>query len=77
VVRAGGQAREAVEVEAGVGAERPLTVLVRRLAQAVQARRHQAVAPALPLVPRRLQPVSQRHQLVDLGDDPALFGEGW
>ena len=27
--------------------------------------------------PRRLQPVAQRHQLIDLGDDAVLFGEGW
>ena len=25
----------------------------------------------------RLQPVAQRHQLIDLGDDAVLFGEGW
>lgn len=24
-----------------------------------------------------LQPVAQRHQLVDSGDDTALFGKGW
>ena len=29
------------------------------------------------LRPRRLQPVAQRHQLIDLGDDAVLFGEGW
>jgi hypothetical protein len=25
----------------------------------------------------RLQPVTQRHQRIDLGDDAVLFGEGW
>ena len=25
----------------------------------------------------RLQPVAQRHQRIDLGDDAVLFGEGW
>ena len=25
----------------------------------------------------RLQPVAQRHQFIDLGDDAVLFGEGW
>ena len=28
------------------------------------------------LRPRRLQPVAQRHQLIDLGDDAVLLGEG-
>ena len=40
-------------------------------------RRHQPVAAALALGLRRLQPVAQRHQLVDLGDDAVLLGEGW
>ena len=25
----------------------------------------------------RLQPVAERHQRIDLGDDAVLFGEGW
>ena len=24
-----------------------------------------------------LQPIAERHQRIDLGDDPVLFGEGW
>ncbi len=35
----------------------------------------QPVARRLPLVPRRLQPVAQRHQFIDLGDDALLLGE--
>ena len=45
--------------------------------EAGEARRRQPVARRLALGPRRLQPVAQRHQLIDLGDDAVLFGEGW
>ena len=45
--------------------------------EAGEARRRQPVARRLPLRPRRLQPVAQRHQLIDLGDDAVLFGERW
>src|SRR3546814_19533091 len=45
--------------------------------QAGEARRRQPVAHRLPLRPRRLQPVAQRHQFLDLGNDTVLFGERW
>ena len=45
--------------------------------EAGEARRRQPVARRLPLGPRRLQPVAQGHQFIDLGDDAVLFGERW
>ena len=45
--------------------------------EAGEARRRQPVAHRLPLRPRRLQPIAQRHQFIDLGDDAVLLGEGW
>ena len=37
----------------------------------------QPIPPALPLRLRRLQPITERHQFIHLGDDAVLFGEGW
>ena len=48
-----------------------------RVVQAMQGCRRQPVPPALPLRLRRLQPITQRHQFIHLGDDAVLFGEGW
>jgi len=80
VFGARGEAREVVEVKAGVPAEGGGGLAVGGgggLVNAGQAGCHQPVAPLLPSGPRRLQPIAQRHQLVDLGDDAVLFGEGW
>ena len=74
VLRARGEAREVAEVEAGVLAE---FVGIRAVVQAMQGRRRQPIPPALPLRLRRLQPITQRHQFIHLGDDAVLFGEGW
>ena len=65
--------RQGVEREAGVVAE---GLGIGRV-EAGEARRRQPVARRLPLGPRRLQPIAQRHQFIDLGDDAVLFGEGW
>ena len=76
VLGAGGEAREVAEVEAGVVAEgwpRPSAGWFRRCSEAAD----QPIAPALALRLRRLQPIAQRHQLVHLGDDAVLLGEGW
>ncbi len=42
-----------------------------------QQRIEQAAACVLAGGEGRLQPVTQRHQFIDLGDDAALLGEGW
>ncbi len=63
------------EREAGVDGEGGAVGIGR--VEAGEARRRQPVARRLPVRPRRLQPVAQRHQLIDLGDDAVLLGEGW
>ena len=73
LVGARGERRQRVEREAGVVLE---GFGIGRV-EAGEARRRQPVARRLPLRPRRLQPVAQRHQLIDLGDDAVLLGEGW
>jgi hypothetical protein len=45
--------------------------------EAGKARRRQPVAHRLAGSPRRLQPIAQGHQFIDLGDDAVLFAEGW
>ena len=85
VLRAGGEARQVIEDEAGVVAEgvclpgwqvgRVGFCRVGGGVQAVQAGRHQPVAALLPLRFRRLQLVAQSHQFVHLGDDAVLLGE--
>ncbi len=70
MVRAGSASR----AKAGVGLRRfPGPGLI----EASEARRREPVARRLPLGPRRLQPVAQRHQFINLGDDAALLGQGW
>ena len=44
--------------------------------EADEACRRQPVARRLSLCARFLQPVAQRHEFIDLGDDTVLFGEG-
>ena len=73
LVGARGEGRQRVEGEAGVGLE---GFGIGRV-EAGEARRRQPVAHRLAACPRRLQPVAQRHQFIDLGDDAALLGEGW
>ncbi len=74
LVGASGEGGEGVEGEAGVGAE-GLGVGVGR-GQAGEAGGGQSVAGGLAHGAGRLQPVQQRHQLIDLRDDAVLFGEG-
>ena len=65
-----------LKVEAGVLAEGVGVVgarWFRRCRDAATSRSRRL----LPLRLRRLQPVAQRHQFIDLGDDAVLFGEGW
>ena len=45
--------------------------------EAGEARRGQSVSGRLSVNLCRLQPVAERHQFIDLGDDAVLFGEGW
>ena len=45
--------------------------------EAGETRRRQPVARRLPRRPCYLQPVAERHQFIDLGDDAVLLGEGW
>ena len=45
--------------------------------EAGETRRRQPVPRRLPLRSRRLQPVAQRHQFIDLGGNAVLLGEGW
>ena len=42
-----------------------------------ESRRGQPVSRGLPLGTRSLQPVAERHQFIDLGNDAVLLGEGW
>ena len=42
-----------------------------------QHRAHQLPPSLLTPSKTRLQPITQRHQFVDFGDDAVLFGEGW
>ena len=74
VFGARGEAREMMEVKAGVLAE---LVGIRAVVQSMQGRRRQLIPPALPLRLRRLQPITQRHQFIHFGDDAVLFGERW
>ena len=73
LVGARGQRRQRVKGEAGVGLE---GLGIGRF-EAGEARRRQTVARRLAACPRRLQPVAQAHQFIDLGDDAVLFGERW
>ena len=73
LVGARGERRQRVEDEAGVGLE---GFGIGRV-EAGEARRRQPVAHRLAACPRRLQPVAQGHQFIDLGDDAVLLGEGW
>ena len=45
--------------------------------EAGKACRCQPVARGFPVLPRCFQPVAERHQFIDFGDDAVLFGEGW
>src|SRR5690606_32589904 len=72
-------------VDAGFGVEQGMEVLgqtlpaggevvgVLRLAQAVEQGLHQLGMGSSSIVLLRLQPVTQRHQLIDLGDNALLF----
>ena len=73
MVGARGEGGQRVEGEAGVGLEGFRVGCV----EAGEARRRQQVAHRLAASPRRLKPVAQRDQFIDLGDDAALFGQGW
>jgi SMP-30/Gluconolactonase/LRE-like region len=75
LIVAGGDGRERSEREAGVSGECDRIVI--RRAQACEACHGQPVARRLPLRPRRLQPVAQGHQFIDLVDDSVLLGERW
>ncbi len=48
----------------------------RRIEAFVEKRVEQAPTGIVARGEARLQPVAQRHQLIDLRDDPALFGQG-
>ena len=74
LVGAGGQGGQGVDGEARVGAE-GCGVRVGR-AQPGEAGRSQPVAPFLPRRARRLQPVAQRHQFIDLRHDTLLLCKG-
>ncbi len=67
--------REGLEGEAGVCAE-SLGISVRR-GEASKAGGSEAVARSFARAARGLEPIQQSHQLIDLGDDAMLFGEGW
>src|SRR5680860_185902 len=65
LVGARGEGGQRVEREAGVGLE---GFRIGRV-EAGEARRREPVALRLPPCPRRLQPVAQGHQLIDLSDE--------
>ncbi|HEV3118689.1 MAG TPA: hypothetical protein VGY58_16690, partial [Gemmataceae bacterium] len=71
---AGGDAGQVPQVEAGMIAE---SVTVIAVVQPMQGRCRQPNPPVLPLCLCRLQPITQRHQLVHLGDDAMLLGVRW
>lgn len=75
MLRPSGEARELVEVEAGVVLEG--VRIIGWLIQAIQTGRRQPIPPALRRYLRRLQPIAQSHQFIHLGNDAVLLGEGW
>ena len=48
-----------------------------RVGKAGQRRAGERGVPRLPFLLLRLQPITQRHQLIHLRHDPLLLGEGW
>ena len=48
-----------------------------RVGKAGQRRAGELAGLLLPLLLLRLQPITQRHQLIHLRHDPLLLGEGW
>ena len=73
LVRAGGESRQRVMREAAIFAEGDR---IGRF-EAGEARLREPISRNFPLGACGLQPIAQRHQLIDLGDDATLFGEGW
>ena len=72
---AGGEAREdAADEELGV--TRSVASMICAPCSNDDGLTPRVVPAALPLGLRSLQPITQRHQFIDLGDDAALFGEG-
>ena len=73
LIGAGGEAREMADEELGMGTQffRILTVVQVMMEEAV-------VAPGgSPALLRCLQPITQRHQFIDFGNDAVLFCDGW
>ncbi len=60
------------EMEVGVIAEGGRIVV--GIVQAIQTRRRKPIPPSLPLRLRHLQPIAQRHQFVQFGDNLTLLG---
>ena len=63
-----GVGRVEEEIEVGRGG---------RVGKAGQRRAGERGVPRLPFLLLRLQPITQRHQLIHLRHDPLLLGEGW
>ena len=69
----GGERSEVFESEGGVVPEYGWVGIGR--VEAGEDRPPKPVPRRLPLCPCCLQPVAERHQFIDLGDDTVLFGE--